>query len=116
MASGAVSSAAPEPVDPPQAVTVFRSRLRPDSGADYHDTAARMLELARAMPGFVDFKIFEADDGERVSIITFATLEDQRAWRDHPEHRLAQRLGRERFYASYSITVCEVVGSRRFTA
>ncbi|HUY23112.1 MAG TPA: antibiotic biosynthesis monooxygenase [Acidimicrobiales bacterium] len=95
-------------------VTVFRSRLRPEAGAEYHDTAARMLDLARAMPGFVDFKTFEASDGERVSVITFATLEDQHAWRDHPEHRAAQRLGRQRFYASYSISVGQVVAERHF--
>jgi heme-degrading monooxygenase HmoA len=66
------------------------------------------------MPGFVDFKAFEADDGERVSVITFASMQAQRAWRDHPEHRAAQQAGRDRFYASYDITVSEVVGESHF--
>jgi heme-degrading monooxygenase HmoA len=82
--------------------------------AEYLATAERMLELARAMPGFVDFKTFQADDGERVSVITFASLEAQRAWRDHPEHRAAQKIGRERLYASYRISVCEVTGESDF--
>ena len=99
---------------PPRVVTVFRSRLRPEAGADYEELAGRMLELARAMPGFVDFKSFVADDGERVSVVTFASMEYHRAWRDHPEHRWAQLLGRERFYASYRITVAEVTDERRF--
>ena len=73
-----------------------------------------MLELARSMPGFVDFKTFVADDGERVSIITFASMETHRAWRDHPDHRAAQRKGRERFYATYDISVSEVVGESHF--
>jgi heme-degrading monooxygenase HmoA len=100
--------------DDTRIVTVFRSRLRPDSVDEYHETAQRILELARTMPGFVDFKSFEADDGERVSVVTFATMADHRAWRDHPEHRAAQQLGRDRFYASYDITVGEVVGERHF--
>jgi heme-degrading monooxygenase HmoA len=100
--------------DGPHIVTVFRSRLRPESVAEYHDTAKRMVELARAMPGFVDFKTFEADDGERVSVITFASLETERAWRDHPEHRRAQQIGRERLYASYDISVCELMSKRTF--
>ncbi len=100
--------------DAPRIVTVFRSRLRPESGAEYHETAERMLELARSMPGFVDFKAFVADDGERVSIITFASMEAHRAWRDHPDHRAAQRKGRERFYATYDISVSEVVGESHF--
>ena len=97
-------------------VTVFRSRLRPDAGELYEPTARRMLALASARPGFVDFKSFVADDGERVSVIVFATEEDHRAWRDHPEHRAAQQLGRERLYSSYDLWVCEVVGERHFTA
>jgi heme-degrading monooxygenase HmoA len=96
-------------------VTVFRSRLRPDAGDEYATWAARMLELARAMPGFVDFKSFHADDGERVSVITFDSLETQRAWRDHPDHRAAQRLGRDRFYETFDIQVAAVVRESRFT-
>jgi heme-degrading monooxygenase HmoA len=104
----------PEPDGPP-ILTVFRSRLRPESSGEYQETAARIEALARAMPGFVDFKAFEADDGERVSVITFATMKAHRAWRTHPEHRAVQALGRERFYASYDITVGEVVGEGHFT-
>ena len=73
-------------------VTIFRSRLRhPAPG--YEPLAEDTLELARSMPGFVDFKSFEAPDGERVSIITFDSPEAQRAWREHPEHRKAQQRG-----------------------
>jgi heme-degrading monooxygenase HmoA len=106
-----------EPAGPvgPRIVTVFRSRLRPESATEYYETAQRILELARTMPGFVDFKSFAADDGERVSIVTFASVDTHRAWRDHPEHRAAQHMGRGRFYASYDITVCEVTGESHFT-
>ncbi len=95
-------------------VTVFRSRLRPESVVEYHETAARILALARTMPGFVDFKSFEADDGERVSVVTFASEETHRAWRDHPEHRAAQLAGRDRLYSSYDISVGEVIGESHF--
>lgn len=30
-------------------------------------------------------------------------------WREHPEHREAQRLGRERWFREYRITVCDAV-------
>ena len=108
----------PPAPDPDQApvVTVFRSRLRPEAADEYHETAARILDLARTMPGFVDFKSFVADDGERVSIVTFASRQAHQAWRDHPEHRLAQQAGRDRFYASYDITVGEVTGESHFHA
>ncbi|HEV7759124.1 MAG TPA: antibiotic biosynthesis monooxygenase [Acidimicrobiales bacterium] len=104
--------------DPPfaagQIVTVFRSRLRDDAGDDYGTTAAEMERLGRAMPGFVDFKSFVADDGERLALTTFADAESQRAWRTRVDHRAAQQAGRDRFYARYSLQVCECRSARSF--
>lgn len=99
-----------------QIVTVFRSRLRPDGAEEYGSTAPAVLELALGMPGLVDVKSFAADDGEHVTIATFADEDSQRAWREHAEHRLAQRAGRERFYAEYTLQVCETVRTRAFSA
>jgi len=95
-------------------VVVFRSRLNVGVDAEYEPEAARMEELAAAMPGFVAIKAFVADDGERASIIEFESLETEQAWRDHPEHRLAQERGRAEFYAGYRIQVCEVLRDRSF--
>ena len=69
--------------------------------------AAAMTEIARSMPGFVDSKTFTADDGERVTLVTFADRPSHDAWRDHPSHREAQRRGIEEFYSTYSIQVAE---------
>ena len=91
-----------------QIITIFRNRLRPEHRDAYSVTSARMTELAEAMPGFLDAKTFAADDGERVTIVTFADLASERAWRDHPEHREAQRAGIDRFYGDYSIQVATV--------
>lgn len=93
---------------------IFRSRLRDEARAEYSELAPRMVELARSMPGFVSFERFTADDGERLSLIAFETLENVKAWREHPEHRAAQQLGRERFYSEYSIVVAEQVRSYSF--
>lgn len=95
-------------------VTVFRSRLRPDIREDYVALADRMNEIARTMPGYISHKGFFAEDGERVTIVEFESEEAMRAWRMHPEHREAQKLGRERYYESYSIQVCEVKRDGRF--
>lgn len=89
-------------------LTIFRSRLRPDHQEEYGQVAERMHQLATAMPGFVSFNTFTASDGERVSLVEFASEETHDAWRNHPEHRAAQQLGREKFYAEYRIQVCAV--------
>ncbi len=99
-----------------QVVTVFRSRLRPEHEEDYGSEAAAMEALARTMPGLVDFKSFTADDGERVTIVTFADEASQAAWRAHPDHAAAQRRGREAYYAEFSLQVCDTRRVREFRA
>src|SRR5918911_5204672 len=93
---------------PGQVVTVFRSRLAPGHVEEYAETAARMDELARSMPGYVEHKAFTAEDGERVTLVTFADRPSHDAWGRHPEHREAQRAGVRDYYEEYSITVAEV--------
>jgi heme-degrading monooxygenase HmoA len=95
-------------------VIVFRSRIRPGTENDLMTIGARMYELASAMPGFVSYKDFTAEDGESVTVVEFDTLEHLGAWRDHPEHREAQRLGREQFFSEYRIQVCTTVRDYEF--
>ncbi len=97
-------------------VTVFRSRLRPENREEYGDEAAQMAALARRMPGLIDFKTFTADDGERITIVTFADEASQAAWRRHADHVVAQRHGRASYYAEYSLQVCETQRVRGFVA
>ena len=99
-----------------QVVTVFRNRLREDAVGEYRDMAGEMSALARTMPGYVEHKAFTADDGERVTIVTFADRASHDAWRDHPDHRAAQAAGIDRFYAEYAIQVADVTYSHRFDA
>jgi heme-degrading monooxygenase HmoA len=60
------------------------------------------------MPGFIGQKGFVAKDGERVSIIEFASEETHQAWREHSGHRVAQELGRSTFYSEYRVQVCSL--------
>jgi heme-degrading monooxygenase HmoA len=93
-------------------LTVFRSRLSDEARADYRDLADTMTELACSMPGFVDAKFFVADDGERVTIVTFADRASHDAWRDHPDHVAAKRLGVAKFYTEYSVQEADVSSVR----
>ena len=77
----------------------------------------RILEsaLAEQMPGYVEHKAFTAADGERVTLVTFADRASHDAWRDHPEHRQAQRAGVRDYYEEYSISVGVVDRARAWT-
>ncbi len=95
-------------------VAVFRSRLRDENAADFHALADEMLKLAESMPGFVSYRVYRADDGERCSVIEFESAEHIQAWREHPRHVAAQQEGRERFYEAYSLIVAEPFRESRF--
>ena len=90
-------------------VTVFRSRLRAEGRDEFHALAARMLRTAESMPGFVSYKSYVAEDGERASIIEFESAEHLRAWREHPDHQAAMKIGRERYYEEYRSLIFEDV-------
>ena len=94
--------------------SIFRSRLRPEIADEFGELAARMLELAEAMPGFVSYKVFASEDGERCSIVEFESPEHLRAWREHSQHREAQRIGRERYYEEYTLHVSEPTRESHF--
>jgi heme-degrading monooxygenase HmoA len=97
-------------------VVVFRSRLKPGIEKEIEATDARMADLAAAMPGFVSYRQYASADGEGVAVVEFESHETAAAWRAHPEHRDAQRLGRERWFAEYRITVCDAVRDYAFKA
>jgi heme-degrading monooxygenase HmoA len=100
---------------PGQVITIFRSRLREDGAAAYYEHAQRMSELACTMPGYIEHKVFTAEDGERVTVVTFADQASHDGWRSHPEHRAAQRAGRAGYYREYSIAVGTVERAASWT-
>jgi heme-degrading monooxygenase HmoA len=99
----------------PAVLVVFRSHLRPEAAAAYAARASEIAALARTHPGLIAFKTFTADDGERVTIAEFDSMESEAAWREHPEHRRAQAEGRAQFYDSYALLVCAAPTVRAFS-
>ncbi len=96
-------------------VVVFRSRLTAEAGDDYSEMASEMLSTAREMPGFVEFKSFKSDDGERVSLVYWQDHETMAAWRNHPRHRIAQSNGRSKWYAEFRLEVADIVRDTKFS-
>ncbi|MDP1794833.1 MAG: antibiotic biosynthesis monooxygenase [Acidimicrobiales bacterium] len=99
-----------------EVVTVFRSRLRADAYDNgYAERAAEMVARAKQNPGFLEHKSFTADDGERVSIVRFASQEAHEEWASDNGHREVQQQGRNEFYEEYSIQVADVRRERAWS-
>jgi heme-degrading monooxygenase HmoA len=89
-------------------LVVFRNRKRADIDYPAYETdAARMLELARAQPGYLSFKSYVADDGEVIALSEWADAAAARAWRQVAEHAEVQGRGREAYYESYTLFTCD---------
>ena len=91
--------------EPPYYAVIFTS-VRTDGDDGYADMAARMLELAKKQPGFLGVESAREQTGITVSYWT--DLEAIVRWREHPEHREARKLGREKWYAAFKVRIVRV--------
>ncbi len=101
--------------DPTEVVVIFKTHLR--EGADseaYRRTSRRMHELVEQIPGFISIKAYTGEDGEEIDLVRFANEDALKVWKEQPEHREAQRRGREEFYDRYSVQACKVVRDYEF--
>jgi heme-degrading monooxygenase HmoA len=91
-------------------VVTFRNRFAPGiDEQEYGQRAGKLFEIVSAMPGFRSIRDYAAEDGERMSVIEFDSLESLATWRDHAEHRIAQELGKQRYYSEYHLQIRELV-------
>ena len=105
-------SGVPDPLartpKPPFYAVIFTSRRTAADPDGYDRTADRMVELAATMPGFLGIESARNSDGVGITVSYWDSLDSIRHWREHAEHRLAQRAGKERWYERYSLRVCRV--------
>lgn len=74
---------------------------------EYLVVANRMREIAKQKYGCIDFVAVTEGDRE-VAISYWPNTESIEAWKNDPEHKEAQRLGREKWYSEYKVQVVKV--------
>jgi heme-degrading monooxygenase HmoA len=82
---------------------------------DYEATARRMVELAHEQPGFLGVESARGPDGLGITVSYWENEDSIRRWREDAEHRLAQKLGRERWYAWFALRVAKVERAWEFS-
>jgi heme-degrading monooxygenase HmoA len=97
---------------PPYYAVIFTSKLS-SQNEGYEEMAARMFELAQQQDGFIAFESARQEIG--ITISYWRDLESIRHWRDHAEHREAQRLGRKIWYDSFELHIARVESYRSYT-
>jgi heme-degrading monooxygenase HmoA len=89
---------------PPYYAVIFSS-IRTDGDNNYTDTAKRMVEIASTQPGFLGFESAREETG--ISVSYWSSLEAIAAWKENPQHRLAQRHAKE-WYKAFRVRICRV--------
>ncbi|MDW6002138.1 antibiotic biosynthesis monooxygenase family protein [Vibrio mangrovi] len=91
--------------EPPYYAVIFTS-VRTDNDDGYGAMAEKMVALASQQPGFLGVESAREDVGITVSY--WRDLESIKQWKDNIEHREAQKLGHEKWYASFKTRIAKV--------
>jgi heme-degrading monooxygenase HmoA len=99
---------------PPYYCVIFTSRRKQNIEDDYGDASARMLELATSMPGFLGIESARDPQGIGITVSYWESEAAIKNWREHAEHVVVQRKGRESFYEWYESRVGRIERSTSF--
>ncbi|MCL1137371.1 antibiotic biosynthesis monooxygenase family protein [Shewanella pneumatophori] len=90
---------------PPYYYVVFTSEMA-ENIEGYAAMGQTMAKLAHEQEGFLGMESAREQIGITVSY--WRTLADIKAWRLNAEHMEAQRLGREKWYSSFTLRIAKV--------
>ncbi|WP_419902922.1 antibiotic biosynthesis monooxygenase family protein [Kiloniella sp.] len=91
-------------------VMVFEYRVEDDFYDEYLKEAMDLRPHLKEIEGFVSIERFESktEPGKFVSIGYFEDEEAVTAWRNTPQHRRVQALGRKRLLKDYRLCMADV--------
>jgi heme-degrading monooxygenase HmoA len=89
----------------PYYAVIFTS-VRTDIEEGYAEMAQLMVDLASLQEGFLGVESARNEIGITVSY--WKDLESIAKWKENAEHLIAQQLGREKWYESFTTRICLV--------
>ena len=92
---------------------IFTAELAKEHSG-YHQMAEKMVELAKQQKGFLDITSVR-ENGLGITVSYWKSLSSIKEWKKNTEHLVAQKLGKKKWYAYYSIQVCKIEKSYNFT-
>jgi len=98
-------------------LVVFRSTRKLDDGVVYSEWSEKMEILVKTIDGYEKhFGFRDPDTREGLTISYFNSLDAISEWKNLADHKVAQDLGREKFYEEYSVQVCEILREYEYRA
>ena len=93
---------------PAKYAVIFVSQRTAEDPEGYDAMAEQMESLARRQEGFVEFHSVRDSSGKGISISYWSSDKAIRQWATHAEHLEAQKMGRQRWYDSFEISVANI--------
>ncbi len=90
---------------PPYYAVIF-SNLRTEIEDGYEEMADEMVRLAEKQPGYLGHE--SVRDGLGITISYWESLESIKNWKANSDHLIAQKFGREKWYAAYKTRIAKV--------
>lgn len=89
----------------PYYAVIFTS-TKVEAENNYNDVATKMVELATTQQGFIGVESARNEIGITVSY--WEIIDAINNWKNNAEHLIAQQLGKDVFYQSYTTRICKV--------
>ncbi len=99
-------------IDIPYYAVIFTS-IRNEGDDGYSEMAGRMVKLAQQQPGFLGMDSAREEVGITVSY--WKDLDSIQRWKENAEHKIARKMGREKWYKSFQVKICKVEKEYSFT-
>lgn len=90
---------------------IFEVWTKPNRQQDYLAIAASLRPELEVTDGFLSIERFSSlsEDGKILSLSFWRDEESVRRWREHEDHRKAQRIGRSAIFQDYRLRVVSVL-------
>jgi heme-degrading monooxygenase HmoA len=73
----------------------------------YQEKVAEMAEFVKTQKGFISMDGLSENKNE-ITVSYWKTMDDIRAWSMNERHAEAKKGGKEKWYDSFSVRICEV--------
>ncbi len=91
---------------PPPYYAVIFSSIRTEIDEGYRSMAEEMVQLAANQPGYLGHE--SAREGLGITVSYWESLDAIKNWKANTDHLLAQKYGREKWYAAYKTRIALV--------
>lgn len=96
-----------ETPEPPYYAVIFTNKLSRTSEG-YAEMIDEMEKLATSQPGYLGREVARGEDGVCIAVSYWRDEQAIIDWKANAKHRIAQKIGNERWYEEYELRIAKV--------